>query len=120
VRRSDRLTEAEQAALTQMRDVCPDVATAYPVAQQFNDMVRERRVGDFSSWLQTASTRDVSELKTFAAGLRRDHKAVSAALTLKWSNGQTEGQVTRLKLIKRQMFGRAKLDLLRRRVLKAA
>ena len=120
VRRSDRLTEAEQAALTQMRDVCPDVATAYPVAQQFNDMVRERRAGDFSSWLQTASTSDVSELKTFAAGLRRDHKAVSAALTLKWSNGQTEGQVTRLKLIKRQMFGRAKLDLLRRRVLIAA
>ena len=53
----------------------------------------------------------------FAAGIERDYAAVRAALSLPWSNGQTEGQVTRLKLVKRQMYGRAKFDLLRQKVL---
>ena len=61
-----------------------------------------------------------SELRSFANGLRQDEAAVRAALELPWSSGQTEGQITRLKLIKRQMFGRAKHDLLRARVLQAA
>jgi transposase len=56
-------------------------------------------------------------MKRFGKGLENDLKAVRAALTLSWSNGQTEGQVNRLKLIKRQMFGRASFDLLRRRFL---
>jgi transposase len=60
------------------------------------------------------------DLQTFAAGLQRDYAAVRAALSEPWSNGQTEGQVTRLKLLKRQMYGRAKFDLLRQRVLYAA
>ena len=61
----------------------------------------------------------VAELQGFAAGLRRDHAAVFAALSLPFSNGQVEGQVNRLKMIKRTMFGRAKFDLLRQRVLAA-
>ncbi len=59
-------------------------------------------------------------MRSFADGLRQDEAAVRAALELPWSNGQTEGQITRLKSVKRQMFGRAKLDLLRARVLEAA
>ena len=59
------------------------------------------------------------ELRTFATGLKSDYEAVKAALTTHWSNAQLEGQVNRLKLIKRQMYVRAKLDLLRRRVLHA-
>jgi transposase len=59
-------------------------------------------------------------MRSFADGLRQDEAAVRAALELPWSNGQTEGQITRLKLVKRRMFGRAKLDLLRARVLEAA
>jgi transposase len=63
---------------------------------------------------------DVPELRSFATGLRRDWAAVRAGLELSWSNGQTEGQVNRLKLLKRQMFGRAGFDLLRRRLLLAS
>jgi transposase len=120
VRRPDHLTAAEQVAITQMCAVCPDVAIAYPLAQQFVEMVRGRRADAFSPWLETARTSGVSDLQTFCAGLRRDQSAVVAALSSRWSNGQTEGQVTRLKLLKRQMFGRANLDLLRRRVIEAA
>jgi transposase len=80
-------------------------------------MVRERQVGELDRWLADAAR---SELRSFANGLRQDEAAVRAALQLRWSSGQTEGQITRLKLIKRQMFGRAKHDLLRARVLQAA
>ena len=59
------------------------------------------------------------EIKSFAEFLRQDYDAVKAGLTLSWSNGQVEGQVNRLKLIKRQMFGRASFALLRARVLRA-
>jgi transposase len=62
----------------------------------------------------------VRAVETFAQGLAKDGRAVRAALTTPWSNGQTEGQVTKLKLLKRQMYGRASFDLLRRRVLLAA
>jgi transposase len=62
----------------------------------------------------------VPAVETFAAGLEQDGAAVRAALTTPWSNGQTEGRITRLKLLKRQMYGRAGLDLLRRRMLLAA
>jgi transposase len=59
-------------------------------------------------------------MRTFASGLTKDRDAVAAALALPWSNGQTEGQITRLKLVKRQMFGRGKLDLLEARLIGAA
>jgi transposase len=120
VREPDRLTEVEAKALAQMNASCPAVAIAYPLAQQFGQMVRERRPQAFLPWADAASASGVSELKTFAAGLRRDEAAVLAGLTWEWSNGQTEGQVTKLKLIKRHAFGRAKIDLLRRRLIGAA
>src|SRR5215213_6269001 len=73
-----------------------------------------------TTWLADARTSGVRALETFAAGLEQDGAAIQAALTTPWSSGQTEGQITRLKLIKRQMYGRASFDLLRRRVLLAA
>ena len=72
------------------------------------------------AWLATAEASAVEELTRFAGGLRADRDAVQAGLTLRWSNGQTEGHVTKLKLVKRQGYGRAKVDLLRTRVLRAA
>jgi transposase len=69
------------------------------------------------AWLERADTSGVRELAAFAEGLRRDYQAIRAACALPWSQGQTEGQVHRLKLLKRQMYGRAKLDLLRQRLL---
>ena len=84
-------------------------------------MVKERKEEAWESWLAKATAPNGSkELRGFAEGLKKDEAAVRAALRLEWSNGQVEGQVNRLKTIKRQMFGRAKFDLLRRRVLKSA
>jgi transposase len=120
VRDPERLDDAEAKALERMRESSPAVATAYPLAQQFGRMVREREAAAFVPWLDAASESGVPELKSFAAGLRRDQPAVEAALTLEWSNGQVEGQVTRLKLIKRQGFGRGSVDYLRRRTIGAA
>ena len=80
-----------------------------------------RREGErLEAWLDKADTSDIEELKRFAGRLRADRDAVQAGLTLRHSNGQTEGYVNRLKLIKRQGYGRAKVDLLRKRLLRAA
>jgi transposase len=83
-------------------------------------MLRLRRGGQgLSPWLKTAARSGVAELRRFALGLWRDYRAIEAAMTLPWSNGQVEGQINRLKLIKRSMYGRANFDLLRLRVLHA-
>jgi transposase len=92
---------------------------AYGLVQRFARMTRERKGGQLEQWIQDAVTSDVKEVKTFAVGLLPDQPAVHAAMTHPWSNGPTEGHVNRLKLIKRQMFGRANFDLLRIRVLHA-
>lgn len=72
------------------------------------------------AWLTEVSSCGIAPVQTFAAGLEQDGAAVRAALTLPWSSGQAEGQINRLKLLKRQMYDRASLDLLRRRTLLAA
>jgi transposase len=95
----------------------PHLAAACRLLERFQIMVRDRRGAALDPWL--ADARD-SLMRAFASGLTKDHKAVAAALALPWSNGQTEGQITRLKLVKRQMFGRGKLDLLEARLLGAA
>ncbi len=83
----------------------------------FRKMLRNRKVEKLDGWLESARTSGLVEFTNFGRGLKRDEKAVRAALEYEWSNGQVEGQVNRLKLIKREMFGRAKFDLLRARVL---
>jgi transposase len=87
------------------------------LVQRFGRMIRERRAEDLDPWLNDAIRCEIPALSNFAATLQRDYAAVKAALTLEWSNGQVEGQVNRLKVIKRMMYGRAKFDLLRLRVL---
>ncbi|UCC31423.1 MAG: ISL3 family transposase [Phycisphaerales bacterium] len=99
---------------------CPEVADAAPLARDFATMLRQLQGNRLDTWIQRAWDRSIPrELRTFATGLKSDYEAVKAALTTRWSNAQLEGQVNRLKLIKRQMYGRAKLDLLRQRVLHA-
>jgi len=95
----------------------PDLALSVELAQRFYRMMRER---DVSAWLPWRNAARKSPLHRFAAQLQRDEAAVQAALKLPWSTGPVEGHIHRLKLIKRQMYGRAKLDLLRIRVLCAA
>ena len=80
-------------------------------------LIHRRDASGFDRWLIKASNCGVPELKRFAASLKADLSAVRAAFTSPWSSGQVEGQVNRLKFLKRQMYGRAKLDLLRIRVL---
>jgi len=80
-------------------------------------MVRERARDDLDRWLAAAAASGVAELVSFARGVRRDFEAVAAAFTSPHSQGQVEGQITRVKLLKRQTYGRANFDLLRRRVL---
>ena len=83
-------------------------------------MVRERQHEKLEHWLERAEASGERALRSFAGGVRRDYAAVEAALRLPYSNGPVEGQVNRLKFLKRQMYGRAKFDLLRKRVLYAA
>jgi transposase len=83
-------------------------------------MVRGQQPEQFDDWLRAARASGIAEFERLAGGMDGDKAAVAAALTERWSNGQTEGQVLRLKLIKRQGYGRAKFDLLRKRVLRAA
>jgi transposase len=78
---------------------------------------QDRDSDALKSWMKRSAASDSPELKRFAAGIERDYEAVSAAVEQHWSNGQVEGQVHRLKLLKRQMYGRSGFLLLRRRVL---
>jgi transposase len=81
---------------------------------RFHKMVRKKIATDLDSWITDASE---SLLASFATGIVNDKAAVRAAITEPWSNGQTEGQVNRLKVLKRQMYGRAKIDLLEARLI---
>ncbi len=91
--------------------------TLYELIQRLASLIRERRVDLFDDWLTGASTSGIAASARFAVSLKQDYSAVKAALELPWTNDQTEGQVYRRKLLKRQMYGRAKLDLLRLRML---
>lgn len=104
---------------TLLRD-CPPIAQAQALAMDFLELVRERRADQLPRWLHAAEVSGLDELQSFARGIQRDRRAVEAGLTLEWSNGQTEGQVNRLKTLKRQMYGRASFPLLRQRLLHPA
>lgn len=80
----------------------------------FQAMVRKKTTADLDAWLDRAQS---SLVASFANGILKDKAAVSAAMSSPWSNGQTEGHITKLKLVKRQMYGRGKLDLLQARVI---
>ena len=118
--RKDQLPEEERDYLRRLCDQEPMIALSYELAQEFAVMARERTGQGFDAWLTRATTSGIPELDRFARGLADDRAAVEAALSLEWSNGQTEGQVNKLKLLKRSMYGRANFDLLRLRLLHAA
>ena len=95
----------------------PVVAEVRTLSRQFLGIMHRRRPKEFDRWLSRLSRCDAPEMKSFARSLRADLPAVRAAFKLNWSNGQTGGHVNRLKFLKRQMYGRASIDLLRLRVL---
>jgi transposase len=110
----------QQKYLIQLCEADQEIREAYTLVADFTSMLRERQGEHLDAWLQKVEAQGRAELKNFAQGVKRDYDAVKAGLTLEWSNGQTEGQVHRLKLLKRQMYGRGRFDLLRKRVLKRA
>lgn len=117
LRAADTLTPLESAYVHELLRSDPVVATTRDVVQTFFTLLQDRRGDQLDAWLERADTCGVRELRAFAEGIRRDYQAIRTTFELSWSQGQTEGQVNRLKLLKRQMYGRAKLDLLRRRFL---
>jgi len=115
LRREAKRTEAEAQQLTQLRAQHAEVDEAVALAQDFAQLVRQRQPAQLDPWLQRATTSALVALQRFAKGLYEDYDAVKAGVTLPWSNGPVEGHINRLKMLKRQMFGRARLDLLSRR-----
>jgi transposase len=113
----EKLSIKKKAALERMLATSSVLRCVYNFAQAFTRIVRDRLSKALKPWLSAVIENKVPELSNMARSLEKDKNAVLAALTLPWSNGQVEGQVNRLKLIKRQMYGRAKFDLLRLRVL---
>jgi transposase len=112
------LKPEEQSFLKELFSVCQSLKEAAELAQEFHALVSGRQADRLEAWMvKVASRADLPDLGSFVQGLQQDEAAVRAALTLAWSNGQMEGQVNRLKMLKRQMYGRAGFDLLRRRFL---
>lgn len=113
----DGLSKSETVVVAAIERGAPSLVQAREVIAAFQAMVRRRLLVDLDPWLQRALT---SLVAPFANGIIKDKAAVSAAISSSWSNGQTEGQITKLKLVKRQMYGRAKLDLLQARLIGAS
>jgi len=119
LRAPEERSAAEQEEVARLEAAVADIKTAQALVQGFRRLLRERDGEAFDGWLAEARA-GPPELRAFAAGLQRDQAAVRAAIVERWSNAVTEGKVTKLKLAKRQMYGRAGFDLLRIRVLRAA
>ena len=113
----DHLCRADAILVARIEAALPTLEDARVLIDRFTDMVRNARDGDLAAWLDAAED---GMIASFARGLRRDYAAVAAALREPWSNGQTEGQINRLKTLKRQMYGRANIDLLRARLVTAS
>jgi transposase len=110
----------QKAYLARLCQADQEIAKTYELIQDFTTMLRERQGEQLDSWLSVVKEQGVAELQSFAQGLERDYDAVKAGLTLAWSQGAVEGHVHRLKLIKRQAYGRAGFDQLRKRVLQCS
>ncbi|WP_457033997.1 transposase, partial [Kitasatospora sp. P5_F3] len=116
----DNRPEADRVVLKELRNRSADLdATCDLIARFASILVNRRGQEELEQWTTDAEGSVLPELRAFATGLRKDWDAVMAGLTLRWNSGPVEGHVNRIKMIKRQMFGRAKLDLLRKRVLLA-
>ncbi len=120
VREVADLSAEEQAALALMQTRSPEVARAIGLTQELLTIPHQRQAEALDGRLTAATASELVDLQTVAAGLQRDLPVLRAALTQPWSNGATEGFVNKIKTIKRQMYGRASPDLLRRLLLLAA
>ena len=113
----DRLSKAETVTVAAIEAGALMLVEARDLVAAFQSMIRKRSLQELDPWLERAKSGLVA---SFAKGVIKDKAAVSAAIALSWSNGQTEGQIAKLKLVKRQMYGRGKPDLLQARVVGAS
>jgi transposase len=120
LRRSGKCTPADKDLLVQLHTQHAELAEAIELAQDFVPLVRKRRPQRLDAWLTRATKSPLVAWQRVATRLREDYGAVKAGVTLPWSTGPVEGHINRLKMLKRQMFGRAHLDLLHRRFVLAA
>ncbi|MFG2636763.1 transposase [Streptomyces sp. NPDC048362] len=119
LRHPDSLSEVEQLRLKAVLAHCPDLEALAGHVRSFAQILTGRQGQRLPEWLDAVRQDDLPGLHTLAAGIDRDRDAVAAGLTLPWSSGVVEGHVNRIKMPKRQMFGRAGFNLLRKRVLLA-
>lgn len=117
LRTPSSLNAEEQSVLKRIQAASSDLTLGYQLLQEFMDMMRQRSAARLEEWLVKAKTSKLLDFENFAVGIERDKVAVAGGLSEEWSNGQLEGHVNRLKLLKRSMYGRANFDLLRLRVL---
>ena len=120
LRHPDTLDADDQLALKQARARCPHLDDLADHVSGFAEMMTGRHGERLDAWISRVEADDQPDLHRFANGVRRDHDAVLNGLTLEHSSGAVEGSVNRIKMIKRQMYGRAGFELLRKRVLLAS
>jgi transposase len=120
LKNDDRLTDEERKLRPAILGASPLIKEGLELVKSFRDAICSRNERILDTWIEKARKCGLPDFENFVKVLLRDEAAVRAAVSSKWSNGQTEGQVNRLKVLKRQMYGRAKFDLLRSRVLNAA
>ena len=113
------LDDQEQAKLQQVRARCPHLDALADHVTEFAKILTGRHGGRLDAWIAAVEADDQPDLRSFTTGLNQDHAAVLNGLTLPHSSGAVEGNVNRIKMIKRQMYGRASFDLLRKRVILA-
>ncbi len=116
MRHEKGLDDDERRQLDQLNEQEGEMGQAISLTRGFIELVRQRQPEELDTWLEHATASCLSAFERFARGLRDDYEAVKAGLTLPWSNGPVEGQINRLKMLKRQMYGRANIDLLKQRV----
>lgn len=119
MRREERLSEEQKAYLGRLCDADEALADTRRLTQAFAEMTRNLEGGKLDGWLEETEASKAPAMRRFAAGLKKDLAAVRAGLTEEWSTGPVEGFVHKLKLLKRQGYGRAGCDLLRARMLAA-
>jgi transposase len=117
LRPAEQVADEQRASLQALLAVCPEVGQVQALAQTFQHLLEQHDLAGLDPWLGAVDQSGIPELTGFAMGLRRDRSAVNAAFNSAWSQGQVEGQVNRIKTTKRSMYGRAKFDLLRQRIL---
>ncbi len=118
--KEEQRLEWQQKYLTQLCETDQEIREANELIQEFTAMLRERKGERFDAWLGKVEQQGITELRGFAMSLKKDYEAVKAGLTLVWSQGPVEGHVHRLKLLKRQMYGKASFQTLRKRVLQCS